>query len=162
MVDEVIATGRSYSVKLMVWQLTTEMAARGATGAEELIIRIIHLVAAHHRFEASLVERTVVRHQRQAFDQRLNLFPNVWEHRSILGIRLGNSMYHSVPVKIVVWFWLNQGIELIRDNTVTYHHYPNTAHTGGMIVGGLKIDGSEVVHFAKITQLINHFNIFEP
>jgi hypothetical protein len=61
-VDQIEAASRSHGVKLVVGQQFPEMFARGATGAIKLIVRVIHLVAAHHGFQATFVEGTVVRH----------------------------------------------------------------------------------------------------
>ena len=140
-------------MKLVIGKLVTKMATGSPTGTIELIIGIIHLIAAHHGLEATLVERTVVRHQRQSLDERLYLFPNVWKHRGIFSIRLGDTMDHCVPIQVVVRLWLNQGIELIRDYTVTYHHYTNAAHASALVVGGLEVDGGEIFHRAKIVNL---------
>ena len=62
-VDEVVATSRRHGMELMVGQQFPEMFARGATSAIKLIVGVIHLVAAHHGFQATLIERAVVRHQ---------------------------------------------------------------------------------------------------
>ena len=49
-VDQIVAAGCSHGMQLVVGQLLPEVFARGAAGAVELIIRIIHLIAMHHCF----------------------------------------------------------------------------------------------------------------
>ena len=155
-IDKVVATGGSYGMKLMIWKLMAEVTARCSTSAEKLIIRIIHLVAAHDCLKASLVERTIVRHQWQAFDEWLYLFPNVWKHRRIFGIRLGDAMNQSIPIQVIVRLWLDKGVERIYELPFPHDHNAHAAHAGTLVVGGLEIDGGKVVHSAKIAN--SNFN----
>ena len=59
-VDQVIATGCRHGMQLVVGQPLSEVFARSAAGAVELIVGVIHLVAAHHGFQATLIERAIV------------------------------------------------------------------------------------------------------
>ena len=59
-VDQIVAAGSRHGMQLVVGQLLPEVFARGAAGAVELIIRVIHLVATHHGLEATLIERAIV------------------------------------------------------------------------------------------------------
>ena len=61
-VDQIVAAGCSHGMKLVVGQQLSEVFARGAAGAIELIVRVIHLVAAHYGLQATFVEGAVVRH----------------------------------------------------------------------------------------------------
>ena len=87
-VFEVVATGLSDSVKLVVREQFAKMTAGGSAGAKELIVRVIHLVAAEHSLQAALIEGAVVSHQRQALDERCYLLPDVRENGSIFGVFL--------------------------------------------------------------------------
>ena len=62
MVFEGVAAGGRHGMQLVVRQLLSEMPPRGATGAKELVIRIIHLIGLKHGPEAALIEGTVVSH----------------------------------------------------------------------------------------------------
>lgn len=112
-VFEMVATGLGDGVELVVREELAEMTAGGPAGAEELIIRVIHLVAAEYGLQAALVEWTVVGHQRQALDERRYLLPHVRENRSVFGILLPQSVHAGVPIIIVVRLWLNQRIEAV-------------------------------------------------
>lgn len=76
-VFQVIAAGLGDGVELVVREEFTEMTTGGPAGPKELIIRVIHLVAAKHGLQAALVEGTVVGHKRQPFDKRRYLLPHV-------------------------------------------------------------------------------------
>ena len=103
-----ITAGLRDSVKLMVWKQFPEMFSRSAASAKELIIRVIHLITTENSLQAALVKRTVVSHERQTFNERLNLFPDVWKHQRILGITLSQTMHTGVPIIIVIRLRLNQ------------------------------------------------------
>lgn len=47
-VDEMVAASLGYGMKLMVRQLLPKVLSRGTTGAIELIVGVIHLVAAYY------------------------------------------------------------------------------------------------------------------
>ena len=117
-VFEVVATGLSDSVELVVREEFAEVTARGSAGAKELIIRIIHLVAAKHGLQAALVKGTVVSHQRQALDERRYLLPHVRENRSVFGVFLPQAVHTGVPIIIVIRLGLNQRIETVDKLTV--------------------------------------------
>ena len=152
MVDEVVAAGRRHSMKLVIGQQFSKVFARGATGAIKLIVRVIHLVAAHHSLEAAFVEGTVVRHQGQALDKRLNLPPDVRKHGRVLGVGLRDAVDHRVPIKIIIWLGLDEGIERVHELPFPNNHHADAAHAGALVVGGLKVYGSEGVHFSKIME----------
>lgn len=63
-IDQMIPASLGNGMQLMIGKLSSEMTTRGPACAVELIIRIIHLIAAHHGFQTALVEGTVVGHQR--------------------------------------------------------------------------------------------------
>ena len=145
-VDQIEATGRRNGVKLVVGQQFPEMLTRGATGAIKLIVRVIHLVAAHHGLQATFVEGAVMRHERQAFNQWFNLPPNVWKHRRIFGVLLRDAVNHRVPIQVIVRLGLDKGIERIHELAFFHNNDTNATHAGTLVVGGLKVYGGEVVH----------------
>lgn len=112
-VFEMVATGLGDGVKLVVREEFAEVTARGSAGAKELIIRVIHLVAAKHGLQAALVKGTVVGHKRQALDERLYLLPDVRENGSVFGVFLPQTVHAGVPIIIVVRLGLNQRIEAV-------------------------------------------------
>ena len=110
-------------MQLMVGQLWKSL-ARSHTGAIELVIRIIHLIATEHSFQATLVERLVMGHQRKSFDQWLNLCPHLREHRGVFCILSSQTMHLRTPIIIVVRLRLNQGIERIHYLAIAYNPTP--------------------------------------
>ena len=85
---QMIAAGRSYGLQLVVGELMPEMAARGITCAVELVVGILHLINLEYRPQAAFVKRTVVRHQGQTLNQRLDLPPYLGEYRRVVGLFL--------------------------------------------------------------------------
>ena len=83
------------------------MFARSAAGAVELIVGVIHLIAAHHGFEAAFIERAVVRYERQTHNKRLNLLPDIREHRRIFSVFFGDAMDERVPIQVIIGLRLN-------------------------------------------------------
>ena len=146
-VNQIEATSRCHSVQLVVRQLFSEVFARGAAGAVELIVGVIHLVAAHHGFEAAFVEGTVVRHERQALDKRLNLLSDVWKHGGIFGVLTRDAVNHSVPIQVVIRLRLDERIKRVHELAIANDDYADAAHAGALIVGGLEIYGGKGVHF---------------
>ena len=145
-VFEVVATSFSNSVQLMIGEEFSEMTAGGPACAKELIIRVIHLVAAENSLEAALVEGTVVGHKRQALDKRRYLLPHVRENRSVFGVFLSQAVHAGVPIIIVVRLRLNQGIEAVDKLAVADDDDTNRADACWAVVGGFEIDGGEVLH----------------
>ena len=86
MVFKIVAASSRHSMQLVIRQLLSKMEARGTASAKKLIIRIIHLIGLERGFEAPLVERAVVGHQRQSGDAGCNLFPHIGKERRGVGI----------------------------------------------------------------------------
>ena len=146
MVDQIETAGCSHGMQLVVGKHLSEMFARGATGAIELIVGVIHLVAAHNGFEAAFVEGAVVGHERQPFDKWLNLLPDVGKHGRILSVGLGDAMDECVPIKVVIWLRLDKGIERVHKLAFANDDYTHATHAGALVVGGLEVYGGEGVH----------------
>ena len=107
----------------MVWEHLSKVFARGATSAIKLIVRVIHLVATHHGLQATFIERAIVRHQRQALNERLDLSPDVWKHGRVLGVLLGDAVDERVPIKIIIRLWLDEGIERVHKLALANNHH---------------------------------------
>ena len=67
-VDQIGAAGCRFGMQLVVGQQLSEVFARGASGAVELIVGVIHLIAAHHGLQAAFIEWTIVCYERQTLD----------------------------------------------------------------------------------------------
>ena len=145
-VFQMISAGLGDSVKLVVREEFAEVTAGGPAGAKELIIRVIHLVAAEHSLEAALVEGTVVGHKRQALDERLYLLPDVRENGSVFGIFLPQTVHAGGPIILVVRIGLNQRIETVDKLAVADDDNAHRTDARGTVVGCFEINGGEVVH----------------
>ena len=80
------AAGLGHSVQLMVGQTAAEMATRSPAGTKELVVGVVHLIDAEHGPEAALVKRTVVRHEGQSGDERLDFPPHGGEHGGVVSV----------------------------------------------------------------------------
>ena len=79
MVRHRTAAGGCYGVQLVVGETLAEVPVRGATGAVELVVGIVHLINIEYRPQAAFVKRAVVCHQWQTLNQRLDLLPHLRE-----------------------------------------------------------------------------------
>ena len=147
MVEQIIAAGCCHGVELIVGKQLAEVLSRGPISAVELIVRVIHLVAAHHGLEATLVEGAIMRHERQAFDERFNLSPDVWKHGRILGVGLGDAVDEGVPIEVIIGFGLNKRIERVHKLAFANDDHADAAHAGALVVGSFEVYGGEGVHF---------------
>ena len=93
MMLKIIATGCCDGLELMIGQILAEMLAGGGAGVVERVIRIVHLVDLMDGLEASFVERTVVRHEWQAFDHWDNFVPYIRKHRRFISVFSGKAVY---------------------------------------------------------------------
>ena len=145
-VEEMITACLSYGVQLVVGQLLSKVFARGATGAVELVVRVIHLVAAHYGFEAAFVKRTIVCNKWQTLDKWLNLLPDIRKHGRVFGILFGDAVDERVPIEVIIGLGLDKGIKGVHKLAFFYNHHTNAAHAGALVVGGLEVYGGERVH----------------
>ena len=109
-------------LELMVRQ-TGELAAGGAKGVVELVVRIIHLITTEYCLQAAFIEGSIMSHKGQALNQRLYLRPHFWKDGSIICILTAEAVNLRTPVVIVVWFRLNEGVEGIYNLSVPDNNY---------------------------------------
>ena len=140
------AAGLGHGVQLVVWQSSAEVAARSPAGAEELVVGIVHLIDTEHGPEAALVKRTVVRHEGQSGDERLDLSPHHGEHGSVVGVFVRESVYLLAEPGVVVGFGMDERVERVGDDTAAHHHHAHAAHAAALSVSGLEIYGGKVGH----------------
>ena len=146
MVRHGTAAGRRHGVQLVVGQPSPETSPRGTARTVELVIRIVHLIDTEHRLETAFVERTVVRHEGQSLDQRLDLPPHFREHRRVVRVLVRQSVYLLTEPGVVVGLGLDERVERVGDETVAHDHHPHAAHAAALSVGGLEIDGGKILH----------------
>ena len=93
MMLKIIAAGGGDGLELMIGQMLAEMLARCGAGVVERVVRIVHLIDLMDGFEAAFVERTVVRHEWQAFDHWGNFLPDIRKHRRFICVFRGKAVY---------------------------------------------------------------------
>ena len=140
------AAGGGHGMQLVVGQTAAEMAAGGPAGAEERIVGVVHLIDAEHGLEAALVEGTVVRHERQPFDQWLDLSPHDGEHGGIVRVLVRETVYLLAEPGVVVRLGLDERIERVGDDAAAHHHHTHAANAAALPVGGLEVYGGKVGH----------------
>ena len=138
--------GLGDGVQLVVGQTAAEVAARSPAGAEELVVGIVHLIDTEHGPEATLVKGTVVRHEGQSGDERLDLSPHNGEHGGVVGVLVRESVYFLAEPGVVVGFGMNERVERVGDDAATHHHHAHAADAAALPVGGLEIYGGKVGH----------------
>ena len=149
------AAGLGHGVQLVVGQAAAEVAARGPAGAKELVVGVVHLIDAEHGLEAALVEGTVVRHERQPFNQRLDLSPHDGEYGRVGGVLVREAVHALAEPCVVVGFGMDERVERVGDDTAAHHHHTHAAHAAGLPIGGFEIYGGKVGH-NRIIQAICH------
>ena len=111
---------RSYGLKPVVGQFSPENTAGSPAGTMKNILRVIHAVHLEHSPQTSLVERTVVGHQRQPFYQRSHLLPHIWKYRRISSILQGKAVYPGIPVTVILRLRPDKTVETVT-TTPTLH-----------------------------------------
>ena len=75
-VREVVAAGGGDGLELVIGEPPSIEPSRCPQRVVEFIVRIVHLIDAEHLPETALIERTVMRDQRQPLDKGLYLLPD--------------------------------------------------------------------------------------
>lgn len=146
-IHEVIAARSGDGLKLMVWQLISEVMSGYSKGVVELIVGVVHLIDPEHRLQATFVKAGVVSNQRESLDERLYLLPHMWEHRSIIGILRPQTVDLLAEPLVVFRFRVNKAVERVHNLSVTYYHYADGADAGRLFVRRLEIYCCKVSHF---------------
>ena len=138
--------GGGHGVQLVVGQAAAEVAARSPAGAKELVVGVVHLIDAEHGPEAAFVKGTVVRHERQPFNQRLDLSPHDGEYGRVVGVLVREAVHALAKPCVVVRLGLDERIERVGDDAAAHHHHTHAAYAAALPVGGLEVYGCKVGH----------------
>ena len=154
---QVVAAESCDSVKLMVFRIW-ECPSGCNESAVERIVRMIHLVAAEHLFEASFVKGFVVGNQRQVWTPCLEGFliaepyeffyflPYRREHGSTIRIFTTKAVYSGTEPVVIIWLRLDQRIKRVSNLSVTDNDDTYTANTGSLVVCSFKIYCRKISH----------------
>ena len=115
------------------------MPAGSGQGIVENVVWIIHLIDPVHGFEATFIKPGVVRHQRVIFQQRLDLFPDLWEHWRILSIFRSKTVHLAAEPLIVFRLRMDEAVERIDDDVIADNDYADAAHAAWLLIRGLEV-----------------------
>ena len=132
-------------VKLVVGQ-SGKSTARGAAGAMERIVGVGHGVVEVCLTQASLVERAVMGHQRQAVYPGGDARPHPGESVGSGCVFVGETVDTGVPVAVKIGLRAYELIEFFVYGAVSYDHDPHAAHAERVVVGRFKIYCCKVFH----------------
>lgn len=143
---EVVAAGSGNGLQLVVREGIPEMLSGRSQGVIELIVRVIHLVYLKHIFQASLVERAIMRHKRKPLNPGCNLLPNVREDRCVLGVFFRQSMHLLAEPLIVFRFRIDETVKLVHNLPIAHNNDADAAHAGPALIGRLEIYRRKITH----------------
>ena len=159
MVFQLITTGGSYGLKLVVFQVR-EYAPRNAQCVVELIIWIVHLIYAKNSLQTTFVKRLVMSNEWQVLYQRLYLSPYFWKNWCIVSIFMAETMYLAAPVVIIVGLGLYERVERIYYLTITNNDYSNGTNRRTLVIGCFEIYCCKVFHLFVLLVFVPHsFNL---
>ena len=136
---EVISAGGGHSLELVIGKSMAEVPAGCGEGIIEDIVRIIHLIYPVRRFEATFVKTCVVCHQGITFQQRMNLLPNLREHRRILCVLRPQAMHLAAEPLVIFRLRVDEAIERIDDDITPDNDDAHTTNAARLLVRSLEI-----------------------
>lgn len=157
MVRQVETAGSGHGLQLMVWEAAAESPPGRGQGVEEAIVRIIHLVHLEYCFQATLVETAVMRHQRQALQERSNLLPYIREDRSPVGILRTEPVHPPAEPLVVFRLRMYETVVGIYDLPSADDDDPHAAYAGGLLVRRFEIYGCKICH--RACRMVPYANI---
>lgn len=144
-VGHIVTASGGNSVKPVVGKIGHQV-ARSDKGAVELVLGIGHAVFGEDGFEAVLVKRLVVHHERKPLQAIGNLRPYLGERLCRVGILADKAMNLSSPIGVVIRFGADKRVEPIDYLAAAYDYHAHAAHAAAPAVGGLKIYCCEIIH----------------
>lgn len=115
MLVQVVTASECYRLQLMVGQLFAESASGSSASAIKRILWIAHVINLKRSFQATFIEGTVVRYERQSVNSGSDFPPYLGKRWSLSRIIEGQSVYLCVPVTVVIGVRTYQPINLVGD-----------------------------------------------
>ena len=147
-VFQVIPAGGRHCLKLVVRQGAVVVSPGRPQGIMKLIIGVVHLIDPEDSLEAALVEGTVVSDQREPLNLRGNLFPDIRENRSVVGVFRAQAVNLLAEPLIVLGLWMNEAVEGVHDLIIADDDDTNAADAARLLIGSLEVYGTERTQFA--------------
>lgn len=139
MVRQVVPAGGGHCLQLMIRKTMAEMPAGSGQCIVENIVRVVHLVDPVNGFQAAFIKAGIVRHKWVIFQQRMDLFPDLWEHWRILSIFRSKTVHLAAEPLIVFRLRMNEAVEGIHDNVIADNDYADAAHAARLLVRSLEV-----------------------
>ena len=145
MVLEIVTTGGSNRVKLVIGQRMTKLSACCCKGIVKTIVRIIHLIDLECRFQAAFIEAGIVGYERD----RSYLVAEIIDCLFVR-IALTQPMNLQAPVVVVVRLRLDKTIETVSHQPIMHHDHSNGTDARWLLISRLEIYGNKVTDHISI------------
>ena len=139
MMRQVVPAGCRHCLQLMIRKAAAEMPAGSGQCIVENIVRIIHLINPVNGLQAAFIEAGVVRHKWVIFQQRMDLLPDLREHRRVLRIFRSQTVHLAAEPLVVFRLRMDETVERIDDDVIADNDHANAAHAARLLVRGLEI-----------------------
>ena len=139
MARQVVPASRCHCLELMIRKAVSEMPAGSSQCIVENIVRIIHLINPVNGLQAAFIEAGVVRHKWVIFQQRMDLLPDLREHRRILCIFRAQAVHLAAEPLVVFRLRMDETVERIDDDVIADDNHADAAHAARLLVRGLEV-----------------------
>ena len=139
MARQVVPASRCHCLELMIWKAAAEMPAGSGQCIVENVVRVVHLVDPVNGFQAAFIKAGIVRHKWVIFQQRLDLFPDLWEHWRILSIFRSKTVHLAAEPLIVFRLRMDEAVEGIHDDVIADDNHADAAHAARLLVRSLEV-----------------------
>ena len=139
MARQVVPAGCRHCLELMIWKAAAEMTTGSGQCIVENVVWIIHLVHPVHGFEATFIEAGVVRHKWVIFQQRMDLLPDLREHRRVLRILRPKAVHLAAEPLVVFRLRMDETVERIDDDVIADDNHADAAHAARLLIRGLEV-----------------------
>ena len=146
MMLKLVVAGGGDGLELVVGEAASEVSPRGQQCVVEWVIRVIHLIDAVNGLQASLVKTRVVCDQRETFNKRRDLFPDIRENRRIVGITRPQPVHALAKPAEILRLRMDQRVERIHHHAAAHDYDPYAAYTAGLLVRRLEIYRCKIIH----------------
>lgn len=136
-------------MQLVIGQLAAKCTPRRLAGAMKRISGIRHPVELEYGPQTPLVERCIVRHQRQPLDPRPHLLPNRLEIGCIGRIGTRQTVNRRCKAAVIVGTRTNQPVNPIDDLPLAHDHDTHRANARSAAVGRFEIYGCKISHMSQ-------------
>lgn len=149
MVRQIVPAGCGDRMQLVIGQLAAKCTPRRPAGAMKRISGIRHPVELEYGPQTPLVERCIVRHQRQPLDPRPHLLPNRLEIGCIGRIGTRQTVNRRRKAAVIVGTRTNQPVNPIDDLPLAHDHDTHRANARSAAVGRFEIYGCKIFHMSQ-------------